>query len=455
MGSVTFSGFNNIDWNSVLTAVMQQERLPVTALESQRTALQSQQTAFSTLATKLSTLQSTVTDLSKAASFGGRQATSTNAAAVSISTSGTAAPGSYDVVVQELARAQTTASQSSAPDADTTPVASGGAIIINGKTISVTVPTSLQALADAINATEDVGVVASVVSTAPGQYQLVLTGRSTGSSNAFTVQNALTGGVAPLSFSDTDGNGTSGDSPEDNAVNATNALATINNVSVSSETNVIESAVPGATITLLRKDPAATITLGITQDFGATKTLVKSFVDAFNDLTAFSREQTSAALKGEKNNIGNDGTLRGLRGQLRADINSQFANAGAYEYLSQIGLEFDHSGDLHFKEAAFDAAITSNQPAVRALFTAAAGAFATIGSHIDTYTAEGGLLPNAKDRIDTQLKSIGSRIAAMEERLTIRRNALAREYAATDSAMTALNSSISSLSGLSGQYRLY
>ena len=41
MGSpVTLSGFNNIDFGSVLNALMQQERIPVTQLETQQTALQ-------------------------------------------------------------------------------------------------------------------------------------------------------------------------------------------------------------------------------------------------------------------------------------------------------------------------------------------------------------------------------------------------------------------------------
>ena len=54
MGSpVTFSGFTSIDWNSVLNAVMAQESQPVTVLQSQQSTLKSQQNAFSTLATKL------------------------------------------------------------------------------------------------------------------------------------------------------------------------------------------------------------------------------------------------------------------------------------------------------------------------------------------------------------------------------------------------------------------
>jgi flagellar hook-associated protein 2 len=457
MGTVTFSGFNNIDWSSVLNAVMAQERQPVTALESQRSALKSQQTAFATLATKLSTLESAVSDLARTSAFDGRTGSSTNSAAVSIDP-GTAAPGSYDVVVTELARAQTTASTSTAPDADQTAVATGGSIIINGRSISVTVPTSLQALADAINSTDDIEVVASVVSTAPGQYQLVLTGRTTGAENAFTIDNRLTGGDAPVAFKDTDGDGISGDTTGpagDNAVDATNALATVNNVPVSSASNRLENVIPGASVTLLRRDPATTVTLSITQDLTTTKTLLQSFVTAFNDLTTFSKEQSAAFLKGDKASIGNDGTLRGLRSQLRAGVSGQYETGDAYEYLSQIGLEFDQAGMLSLKTATFDAAVASDQAAVQKLVSSAAGAFATLQSHIEAYTDEGGLLPNAKDRIDAQLTSLGKRIDAMEERLAIRRNTLAREYAATDQTMTALNASVSSLSALGNQYRLY
>ena len=70
MGSpVTLSGFNNIDFGAVLTALMQQERIPVTQLESQQTALKAQQTAFGTFATRLAALESAAENLTRATSF--------------------------------------------------------------------------------------------------------------------------------------------------------------------------------------------------------------------------------------------------------------------------------------------------------------------------------------------------------------------------------------------------
>jgi flagellar capping protein FliD len=64
-------------------------------------------------------------------------------------------------------------------------------------------------------------------------------------------------------------------------------------------------------------------------------------------------------------------------------------------------------------------------------------------------------VPDARDRIGEQLKSIANRIATMEARLAIRRAALNKEFIATDQAMSTLNKSVEALASLGGQYRLF
>ena len=107
MGSpITFSGVNNIDFGSVLNAIMQQERAPIAAIEDQRTSLQAKNTAFAAFATKLAALKSAASDLSSTDDASRVSATSSDDAAVGISTSSASVTGRYDVVVSELARAQ-------------------------------------------------------------------------------------------------------------------------------------------------------------------------------------------------------------------------------------------------------------------------------------------------------------------------------------------------------------
>jgi len=54
MGSpVTLSGFNQIDFNQILNAIMQQERIPVVRMEASGRRSKAQKSAYATLASKL------------------------------------------------------------------------------------------------------------------------------------------------------------------------------------------------------------------------------------------------------------------------------------------------------------------------------------------------------------------------------------------------------------------
>jgi flagellar hook-associated protein 2 len=454
---ITFGGFNNIDFSLILNAIMTQESQPVVTLQARQKALQAQQTAFSTLASKLTALESASKTLSSTTSFGARTATSTNSAAVAVSASSAASVGSYDIVVTELAKGQTTASTSTFADKDTTTVASAGALVINGITVAVTVPATLQDLADAINANDDVSVSATVVSTTPGSYQLVLTGKASGSTGAFTVQSTLSGGPG-VAFADADNDGISGDSATDNAQNAINAAFTLNNIAITSSKNTITDAIAGVTFTLLKKDPTTAVGVSVTADQDAAKTQVKAFVTAFNELIQFAKDQSAAATKGEAGNIGRDALLRGLRNELRGEINREYATGGTYSYLSQVGIGFNRTGTMTFDETAFDAATKDGNGQVMKLFAGSGGVtgvFASLQTLVTNYTDAGGLVPDAKDRISQQLTSVAARIDAMNARLAIRRESLNKEFIATDQAMSTLNDSIKSLTSLDSQYRLF
>src|SRR5438046_461694 len=135
---ITFSGFNSIDFNTVLNAIMTSESAPLTALQNRQTAVQSQITNFKSLATYTSTLQSAAAALSTASAVAGFAATASDSAALSVSAGSGAIAGHYDVVVNELARAQVTASASTSPDANSTIVATGGSLTISGKTVTLT-----------------------------------------------------------------------------------------------------------------------------------------------------------------------------------------------------------------------------------------------------------------------------------------------------------------------------
>ena len=256
---ITFSGFNDIDFGVVLNAIMTQESVPLTNLQKKQTTLKSQVTNLGTLSTRLTALQDAAAALSTTDSATPFKGTTSDATAVGISVGSGSVAGRYEIVVNELARAQVTATANAAPDADTTTVATGGSITIGTETITIGSAMTLRQLSDAINANADSPARAAVVQSGTNSFKLVLTAKSTGQDNAFTVVDNLTGGGFDLAFTDFDNDGTIGNSVADNAVQATDADLLINNIPVTSSSNTLDAAIPGATVTLLKQDTGSIV----------------------------------------------------------------------------------------------------------------------------------------------------------------------------------------------------
>jgi len=459
MGSpITFSGFNSIDFTSILNAIMTAERAPMTALESQKTALNTQGTAFTTLAGKLGALESALETLTDSDGFSPFTVASSDPDAVGVSASSGGVAGTYEVVVSQLARAQVMASTTTYSSPDQA-IATGGSISVAlfGNPPVQIPPTALSGsmsvrqFADSINAQANSPVNASVVQAAPGQYRLVLTGRNAGTANAFTVTSGLTGGVG-LTFTDTDNDGTYGDTAADNSVPAANAALTVNNIPITSTTNEVEGAIPGVTLTLSQTDATERILVEVTESSAAAQKELEGFVKAYNDLMAFLNEQNTAAANG-KSNIARDGMVRSLKAELRTAMQAEYLAAGVnYSRLSTVGVEFEQTGTIKVNALRLTEALKASSSSVQTLFDAA---FAEIKAQVEDYARSGGLIQNAKDRLKDQIVKIDGRLESMQLQLDLRRASLQQEFIAADRLMTQLKGQGSSLQALGGQYRLF
>jgi flagellar hook-associated protein 2 len=459
MAAVTFSGFNNIDFNQVVTAIMAQESQPLTALQTQKSDLDTQKTAFGTLATRLTSLQTAIETLATSSGVGSLAATSSDTG-VAVSASSGSVEGSYEVVVSSLARRQVTASASTYASTDAI-VATGGALTLTGadgtsKTIPVGAVMTVKELVNAINSAQDAPVTASLVQSTPGSWQIVLTGRHTGSANAFTVSSTLSGG-AGVTFTDSDGNGISGDSDADNVQKARNASLTVNGLPITSASNEISDAVPGVTLTLTKEDATKTVAVNVTRDTAAATEKVQSLVTAYNDLVGFINDQRTAATNG-KTSIARDPLINSLKNSLRGALLGPYANSGSFDRLAAVGIGFDQTGKMVLDKATFEKAVTGDMTSVQSLFSGddgASGAFGAVDKLITDYTKSGGLVADVRTRLTTQMSSLATRIDTLSDQLDRRKETLQKEYQAADEAMAQLNAQSQSLSSLGGQYRLF
>ncbi len=440
---ITLSGFNSIDFNQILEAMMAQERQPVTLLEAQKKAAETQKTAFATLATRLGALQSAAASLKASTAFNGTEATVSDATRLKFSAGSTTPAGAYEILVTELAHAQTTTSTNTYTDKDTTTVADGGSLTIGGVTVAISGAVTLQGLAQAINETADIGVAASVIQNG-ATYQLMLTGSETGAANGFTVDvSALTRGGVATAFAFT------------NNQAANDAAITVNSVAVTSATNTFDDVIAGSSFTVLRKDVATAVSVSITQSNEPVKAAVQKFVSAYNDVVTFIGAQQTSSNSGNSDAISRDPLVRGLRSSLAQTLTSA-VGTGVYKSLAEVGFTFARNGTLEFDSAAFESALSTNSADVRGMFygtDGTNGAFGRLATVIDTYTSSGGLLPSTQTRLSTQVSNLAGRIADMEARLATRRLALQREFTAADMAISQLKQSGSSLSSLSSSYQ--
>src|SRR5688500_7079368 len=425
---------------------MQQASQPLNVLQSRQKALETQVTRFDALTSRISALQSAAETLGAADSVSTMAGRSSDSAAVAISTGVDAVAGHYDVIVNELARAQVTASTSVAPDADTTVVASGGTLTIGGIAVAVTGDMTLQDLATAINATDGIGVSAAVVKTGDTSYRLALTSLSTGVANAFTVVNALSGGTG-VTFGDFDNNGTSGDSPEDNSVTASDASILINNIAATSNSNEFEDVVPGVNLTIVKKDPAVTHSLDVSPDSTALEAKVEDFVSAYNAMVTFFNEQRTAAAGGDTASIGRDPLLRQLRNSLRSELLGPHGSE-TLTRLAEVGVEFTQTGTIELDTARFREVIGENGDEVRRLFADTGGVFPAVDTLLSEYIGSAGFISSIKDRLNTQIDAMDQQIASMQSRLALQREMLARQFTEADTIMSRLRNQSGSLSSI-------
>lgn len=445
MGSpITLSGFNNIDFGSIVTSLMQQASVPLTALQNQQAALTSRSATIDKLRSSLDALNTAAQALSNPDSLNAFQATSSDTTAVSASIGSGAVAGHYEVVVSDLARAQVTASGVS-PDATTTAVSTGGTLTIGGVDVQIAGAVTLQQLAAAINSTAGIGATASVVRSGANAYRLVLTGHTSGADGGFTIVNGLSGGSG-VTFTDTDQNGVSGDSPEDNALSASDAQVLVNNVLVQSTSNTLTDVIPGVTLNLTKKD--ATVSIDVASDDAALGAQVTAFVQAYNSLVQFANSQATAAANGDSSSIGRDPLLRGLRNRLRSAIGAAYSG-GVFSRLSEVGVEFTQTGTLQLNQTVFAAAVSDHPDDLRQLFAGAGGAFPAVTGMLAEYSQAGGFLSTFKTQLTQQSSSLDRQIAAMQDRLAIQKAALQKEFSAADDLISQLQSQSSALTNFS------
>ncbi|NDJ55690.1 flagellar filament capping protein FliD [Enterobacteriaceae bacterium 4M9] len=470
----TISGLgvgSGLDTASLLTQMAAAEQTRLTPYTNRQNSFQAKISAWGQITDAMNTLKTSTKALSGDA-FNTQKVSSNDA--FTATTSAGALSGTHKVVVNQLASAHSLASEGQ-KDADERLGTQGDGtrtMVIeqaNGEEMRIELKddeTSLNQIAKKINA-EEGDVTASVVRSDDG-YQLILTSKKTGEEGEMTVRVE----------GDDQLNGVVNSSNMTEIGQAQDAKLQVNGISYTRSSNNVTDILPNVTLTLnkVSTDQENGEQLTLTPDTAATKTGIQDFVKNYNALLSATssaskwvQNDSSGLMDGEvatqnsqNGALMGDSMLRGMVGEFRGLANGTYGESDAeIRALADIGIKIDAStGQMTLDEAKLDKALADNPEQVQKMFVGTSdnpGLAVQMTEVITKYAGDedqkvDGLIKEAKDGLDEQLKLVKTQIDKTQVLIDAQVERYRRQFQNLDSVMTQLSGTSNSLTAMLMQY---
>jgi flagellar hook-associated protein 2 len=450
MAGIQLSGLvSGIDTGSIIDQLMAVEKLPRTKITLDQDATTKRQSLLTDISTKLTSLKFANDDLKSALTWLDTQtAESADTSKFTVTRTAGAAPGGYDVSVDQLASAERQTYSFASPGAD-------GTLNIANADGTARASVNLKAGAtvdDAVSAIN--GSSTSQLYAVNVNGSLVLSAKATGDSSSFSITGA--------------GVGTQTD-----RVAGTNSKITVNGTSYERQTNTITDALPGLSITLKGKT-SGTNTVGLTVGTpGPDKDLivskVKAFVTAYNDVVTASRADltekpvVNAATTDDiqKGTLFGDSGLTTMLSQFRTTLSNPVGGLSGLTSMADLGIttgaasatinQDSLDGKLTLDETKLRAALDTDPQGAQKLLGGTGGtsgfpqAFASI---LSNYQGGAGLIQSRITSANSDLTDLSTKLTNFDARMDIKQQLLEKQFTAMETALSQSNSAGSSLSSL-------
>lgn len=432
-------GNSTFDLDALYTQLETYETQSLTPITQQATTVKSQISAFGQLRSALESLQKATTTLSTASALNATSIVSTNQS-FSATSNSDASVGSYQIMVKQLASAQTLLSSSIS--SNNQPLGKTGAegrtiTLSTGNSDPVTIPlddsdTSLNGLVNAINKS-GAGIVATSIKSNDGEYYLSLSSKETGAEN--TINITVSGDdqlQALIGYSESD----SASGMHQTAA-AQDALLEVNGINVQSSSNTITDAPYGVTLTLKsvsnneERLEIANNTADAVKNIKAWATAYNNVQSVINSITQYVGGSTLSSDTSANGPLMGNGTVRDIQNQLRSVLNT--TQSGAITIMAELGITQSTTkaadgtiGTLNIDESKLTTALTANPQSVYQFFLGdgKSTGFSTQTNNAlnnilsDTYASKGTLtnavnsLNDTYDKLNTRYDQQQSRIDA-------------------------------------------
>lgn len=465
MALINFSGIaSGIDSSALIESLLGQQRAArIAPLESSLSKLKETNSAFAELRGLLDTLKSAA-DKFRQINGGAisKKAASSNELVATASATNAAASGSYSIDVQSLAKNGTLSFDdrySSASAAINSSINNGAAAA--DRTVSITTGqggeaetvnvelTSTTSLSDFVTqynatATKSVASVVNVGTSGSPSYALVINSVNEGEEKGFISAPVLGSELAA-------GSGAFQTNTLTQAANAEFKVAGIAGT-ITRSSNSINDVIPGVSLSL---QSLGQTTISVSNDSALTKTAVQDFVDAFNEVVEFVKENDLVSRESDRKDAENifgplastsldENVISGLRSALTA----AGISGGTVNILADLGITTERDGTLKFDASAFETAIQNDATSVASILGNLGEDLARVDGRIAQFTRFGGLIDQSTATNSTQISNYQNRIDDIEKALDRQKEQLTAQFARLEALIGKMNSQQSSLASL-------
>lgn len=461
---------SGLDVGTLVSKLMSLEQKPLASLQTRATQVQGEISAFGKISSQLDSLRAVAMDLARAASWGARTASISDAKVATVSATSTAAAGQYSVEVDHLAAAHRLATSPYA-GGSTSPVGTGVLTIDVGTwtgmnfdprpgatAITVTVDANNNTLAgvrDAINAKAGGAVRASIVTDTTGS-RLVIASTATGTASALRISaddddtfDTDSSGLSALAYA---GDTTALAPGARQVLAGQDALVKVDGLLIASATNTITGAVDGLTLNLTASNLGNPATVSVAVDQAAAGALVNRFVTAYNESVKLFAGYLKIDPNGNADGLLQaDASARSMAASLR-NLATRQLSTGTLASLSQAGIALQRDGTLSVNAAKLDKALESGTADLASLFSQGGGGIAgnkgiAVGFReaLDSALAVNGTIKARTTGLGEQLRANQRQQETQQSRLDQVEKRLLRQYNALDAQLAQMQTISSSL----------
>jgi flagellar hook-associated protein 2 len=421
MAEITFGGLaTGLPTDEIITKLLAVQRRPLDRLENQKEYEATRLKAYAQLNTRLDDLRKAVDAMNLTSEVRTTKANLSSTSAFT-ATSNSAATGSYNIAVTQLAQVQKDVSDGYA--SNTASIFGTGTFTVNGEAITIDATNnSLQGLASAINAVaKESGVSATIINDGSGgatAYRLVLTGK-----DASTAID-LTGTTIPFSTTTTQ--------------TAQQAKITVDGIEVVSNSNTITGVISGVTLNLNATSPVpdpaeptvyTPTRMDIVADNDALKEKISTFVSAYNKVMEWINEGYQAKTDKETTSdstdedilsdyLRGDSTVNGIKRGLQTLLTDSVEGSGSFRILSEIGITTNRDGTLNLNSSKLDTALEDGLDGMVSLLAGEEnvdGVMKKFNSYLlEVTSATKGMYAAKRDRYETRIDRLDDQIAQKE-----------------------------------------